>query len=214
MSDTEPSYRYSSPAEEPSAEHGNRGLDEVFSGLEKLHLKVDSFCVAIQKKHSRPMVCQAGCSSCCHRMPGIFPVEAWFAAEYLRNVPLEPAKRIVTLLAKFKNQTEVSPCPMLDKRGRCQIYEARPIICRSHGLPIQVPGKKVKDFDSCPLNFSSPGLRAGVSSEDVLDVERLNEILSVVDGLFHQSCTMPHDLPMRMPLATGILYFLSLGAKQ
>lgn len=212
MSDTEPSYRYNSPAEEPSAEHGNRGLDEVFSGLEKLHIKVDSFFSAIQKKHHRAMVCHAGCSSCCHRMPGIFPVEAWYAAEYLRNAPIEPAKRIVTQLAKHKNKSEVSPCPLLDQRGRCQIYKARPIICRSHGLPIQVPGKKPSEFDTCPLNFSSPGLRAGVSNDDVLDVERLNEILSVVDGLFHQSCSRPHELPVRMPLATGILYFLSLGS--
>lgn len=213
MSDTEPSYRIDNPGQQPSAEHGTKGLDDVYAGLAKLHEKVDSFFAVVARRQHRAMVCQAGCSSCCHRMPGVFPVEAWFAAETLRSMPLEQAKKVVQVLTPYKNKVEVSPCALLDKRGRCQLYTARPIICRSHGLPIQVPGQNVKDFDSCPLNFSTPGLRAQVDATDVLDVERLNEILTVVDGLFHQSCKHPHELPVRMPLATGILYFLSLGAK-
>ena len=36
---------------------------------------------------------------------------------------------------------------MLD--GQCAIYEARPLICRTHGLAIGVDG----GLDHCPLNF-------------------------------------------------------------
>ena len=44
--------------------------------------------------------------------------------------------------------------------------------------------------------------------EDILDVERLNEILAVADNLFRQGYPGGENLPVRVPLAQGILLFL------
>ncbi len=185
-------------------------LDEVRQGLLKLHAKVDSFFVAVQQRHRTRMRCGEGCTGCCHRMPGVFPVEAWIIADHLRGQPPGDTRDFLRSLREHAAVEEVSPCPMLNARGSCRIYSHRPIICRSHGSPIKVPGRPAQNFDVCPLNFSSRAMRNTVATEDILDVERLNEILAVVDGLFQQGYPHVETLPLRMPLASGILHFSRL----
>jgi len=182
-------------------------LGEVRTGLLRLHNKTDDFFSAVIQRHLPRMACAPGCASCCGRMPSVFPVEAWIIAELMREEP-EALDHVVEALLPHRNAQEVKPCVMLSAQGRCRIYDARPIICRSHGAPIRVPGRTIQGFDVCPLNFSEPGQRALVAPEDILDVERLNEILAVVDNLFRQGYPGGEILPVRMPLAHGVLHFL------
>lgn len=192
----------------PSASLDHTPLGEVYAGLQALHRKTDAFFAAVHSTHRARMRCGLGCASCCHRMPHVFPVEAWVIARELKRVPKEAAQRVLRTLQKVGAQEEVNPCPLLDRREHCQAYGLRPVICRSHGAPIKVPGRPASDFDVCPLNFAQPGMRGYVQPRDVLDIERLNEILAVVDGLFRQAYTTGDQLPLRLPLAQGILYFV------
>ncbi|MFH1811985.1 MAG: YkgJ family cysteine cluster protein [Pseudomonadota bacterium] len=191
-----------------SAQVSESGLADVHEGLTKLHAKTDAFFTVVLTRHRLRMNCGMGCASCCHRMPSVFPVEAWMIAEGLRRAPGPVAQRMARRLVDHSHETEISPCPLLDDRGHCRVYADRPIICRSHGAPIKVPGQPADRWSVCPLNFARPGMRSQVDSVDVLDVERLNEILTVVDGLFQQAYPNSQGLPLRMPLAAGIVHFL------
>jgi Fe-S-cluster containining protein len=42
-------------------------------------------------------------------------------------------------------------CPMLDSTGGCVVYESRPLLCRTFGLPIREGARYIGD--ECGLNF-------------------------------------------------------------
>lgn len=69
-------------------------------------------------------------------------------------------------------------CPLLDAEARCVVYSARPIICRSHGVPVRTGERR----DVCPLNFKDAPLET-IDDDCVLDLEHTNAILSVIDQL-------------------------------
>jgi Fe-S-cluster containining protein len=103
-------------------------------------------------------------------------VEALSIALALRQSPPEKSERIRELAAA----ATLEKCPLLEN-GRCLLYEARPIICRTHGFPLLTlrEGEKVLDF--CPLNFK------GVStfpSNAILDLDLLNATLAAINAVF------------------------------
>ena len=67
--------------------------------------------------------CKENCGKCCG-------VHHWFYAEWL----------VITDWLKKHGRTELfaksifDPCPYLDERRRCTIYEVRPTICRLYGV--------------------------------------------------------------------------------
>jgi Fe-S-cluster containining protein len=82
-------------------------------------------------------------------------------------------------------------CAMLETDGRCAIYAHRPLVCRTQGHALRypvgfVPEAAVRtrtssgDVTYCPLNFT----RAAPKAEDVLDAERVDQILAVVGQRF------------------------------
>ena len=80
-------------------------------------------------------------------------------------------------------------CELLDADGRCAVYAARPIVCRSHGAPLRLPDGQL---DACPLNFEGEDLaRLG----DCIDVQTLDTLRFVVARRYD-----PHDDGRRYPL--------------
>ncbi len=47
-----------------------------------------------------------------------------------------------------------TPCPLLDDRGRCMVYEHRPMTCRLHGLPLVDVSGTVMHDEWCSENFT------------------------------------------------------------
>jgi uncharacterized protein len=72
----------------------------------------------------------------------IFPVEYFSIAESLKG------KELI-----FNKSAGEGECPMLVD-GLCTIYESRPFICRSHGLPLLSMGEEGWELSHCELNFN------------------------------------------------------------
>lgn len=56
-------------------------------------------------------------------------------------------------------------CAFLDAAGACRIYEHRPYVCRSQGLPLRwidadAPAGPVEHRDICPLNEAGPPIES------------------------------------------------------
>jgi hypothetical protein len=66
-------------------------------------------------------------------------------------------------------------CAALDAQGRCSIYAARPIVCRSHGAPIRSGSLPV--IQSCHRNFTS----VTPDADCIVDQETLSTLLLAVD---------------------------------
>lgn len=122
--------------------------------------------------HGREIVCRAGCADCCRNLT-VWPVE--FAA-ILEELRASDCPRPVF--------NESASCGFL-RDGFCQIYPFRPLICRTHGLPIAFekdsPEEPEIAVSFCPKNFrdwEQKGLTFG--PENTLQIDRLNERLSQI----------------------------------
>lgn len=150
--------------------------------------KVDAFFARVIARHGDQMACNTGCSQCCHVRLTVTGVEAQAIRD---EIATWPADRRAALAA---NVAAAAPdrCVALDPGGRCLIYGARPLVCRSHGAPIKIrsyksprlerqgkePGLKV--YSTCGLNFTAGAIRS-VDPDCVLDQETVSTMLIAVD---------------------------------
>jgi hypothetical protein len=112
----------------------------------ELREEADAECRRLELMHSALMVCKKGCTSCCMDF-SIFPVEFFTIAGSLKG------KKI-----PFNRAATEGECPML-VGGLCIIYESRPFICRSHGLPLLSMGEEGWELSHCELNFTKDAPR-------------------------------------------------------
>jgi uncharacterized protein len=141
----------------------------------RLRDEVDRKAAVLEQLHEDWMACKKGCSSCCMNLT-VWPVE-FFAI-------MEEIKASGWPLPQLNNQTE---CAFLDKKEACQIYPFRPIICRTHGLPLvywqedhEPPAHGVI---FCEKNFASAG-EMEYTAVNTLNMDEVNEKLARINLVF------------------------------
>jgi uncharacterized protein len=134
-----------------------RALRELLQVVDKVDATVSSMSETLAPHLS----CRRGCSSCCVDGLTVLPVEAARITEHLNNTEQHIAPH-------------PTACAFLDSSGACQIYEARPVLCRTHGLPLLAGS----DVTVCELNFTT---RAPTAAESI-DATRLQSLLVVVNA--------------------------------
>ncbi len=138
--------------------------------------KVDLLCGKIETDYGAHLACRAGCDGCCRHI-SLFWVEAVALSEALKKLPVGEAARI---RARATGVSADDPCPLL-KNGCCLLYEARPVICRTHGLPLLTSRDGKRAIDFCPMNFHGVDTLPGSA---VIDLDRLNTTLAAINALF------------------------------
>lgn len=117
----------------------------------------------------------------------MFSIEAQALIDYIEELD-EHAYQYLKSELKSSQAREKGHCAFL-KNGSCLVYEARPLICRSHGLV----HLRAEGHHHCELNFAA-GLPP---KEQWLDEERLGVMLSLLQREFEKSS----DLPTRVGLS-------------
>jgi hypothetical protein len=136
--------------------------------IRALHERVDSFFRAAVAARPSAFACGEGCAGCCRVDLSVFGVEAAGIREAFGRLPGD------VRAAAARRAVAGRHCAMLDDSDRCIVYEARPVICRTHGLAVVTEEGRV---DACPLNFrDGPPLR-----EQMLVLERVNGVLVAVN---------------------------------
>jgi Fe-S-cluster containining protein len=158
--------------------------------------RVDALCRGIQDVLSGQITCSEGCSSCCTAIT-VFPVEAAALNAALATLPDEQQAAIRRHVAE---QAGGERCPLLEEH-RCLLYAARPIICRTHGLPIIYAEGRERKVDCCPLNLNEG--EQPLSGTAIIDLDRLNTLLVAVNALF-LSRTGADDTPERLTIADAL----------
>jgi Fe-S-cluster containining protein len=150
--------------------------------------KVEGAVARSSSSSSDQLSCRAGCDSCCAAGLSVLPVEA-AAIERLvaDNGPLAFAPK------------GGGYCAFLDVDGRCSVYAARPLLCRTHGLPLKTAEKRgslgtgLRILDDgvtvCALNFATRAPTAG----ETLDAEAILRLLVVVDRRYRAAVGKADD---------------------
>jgi hypothetical protein len=138
--------------------------------FEELASKVDGFFARVADRHGADMQCATGCSDCCHVRLTITAVEAAAIRAHVAAWPADQRRNLA-------NQGPSDRCAGLDVAGRCRIYAARPLVCRSHGVPIRLRGA-LPVVQACHRNFT----RTAPDPDCVLDQATLSATLYAVDA--------------------------------
>ena len=157
--------------------------------------RADEFFASVQREQPANLQCGRGCTFCCYGLFEIGAADIPILAEGLRlshparrKMILRKAREIVSASDHpnlreaspetkdaFFGRTDSTPCPVLSGNGECLLYDYRPLVCRTFGLPLRDGARYIGDV--CDLNFTacSPAdlERAAwdLQWEDVLDPE-------------------------------------------
>jgi hypothetical protein len=110
-----------------------------------LHEEVGRRVAELESRHADRLVCRRGCHACCADEITVFEIEAsWI-------------RRCHARLVERERPHLPGACAFLDDDGACRIYDCRPYVCRTQGLPLRwieedSPGRSVELRDICPLN--------------------------------------------------------------
>ncbi|NCB09582.1 MAG: hypothetical protein EOM73_15670 [Bacteroidia bacterium] len=145
-----------------------------FNQYKELRNEIDSLSEKLEKEHAPHMKCKCGCDLCCMDYR-IFPVEFYSILQELKN-------RNYTGSDLSKIQDEES-CIFL-KNHRCQIYESRPVICRTHGLPLLFANEEGEwELSACELNFTDFDLE-DFTPENTFPQDKFNSELFMLNKQF------------------------------
>ncbi len=124
--------------------------EETLSAITAFHDQVDLHAARLYTQHGSRLTCHKGCASCCVDELTVFEVEA-----------LRIQSREADFLAQAIPHAK-GACAFLDHKGACRIYEHRPYVCRTQGLPLrwleELEMEWVEYRDICPLNEAGPPL--------------------------------------------------------
>ncbi|OQX96297.1 hypothetical protein B6I21_01350 [candidate division KSB1 bacterium 4572_119] len=150
-------------------------LEEILFGYQNLLHKINRTCESLEEHYAQHLVCKPGCSACCKVERSVLSLEAYVIEEQLNILSPQRIKKI-----KFLHRKDDHTCPMLWK-NLCVIYPARPIICRTHGLPIFYHEAEITFIDYCRLNFTNLPENHKFSHKFVLDMRHFNSELIRLD---------------------------------
>lgn len=145
--------------------------------LEQLSQQVDAFAARVGARDD--VVCRSGCNACCQVELSVCHLEA---ARVARAVAERPSR---------DGLGAGGGCAFLVE-SRCAIYAARPLVCRSQGLPLAyeagtIPASSLsarasdgRDLTWCPLNFENDS----PDRADILDAQRVDVTLASLNRDF------------------------------
>lgn len=166
--------------------------DDDYRGILK---RADQHFTSVLQTQPQNLQCGAGCSLCCYGLFEIGSGDVPVIAEGLEQLHPARRRRVIRKALEimetsahpnlrecspeekeaFFERSQSTPCPNLDEKGLCMMYEHRPLVCRTFGLPLREGRKYVGDV--CELNFTQSSARERMSAawdlrwEDVLGVE-------------------------------------------
>jgi Fe-S-cluster containining protein len=151
-------------------------MDESIAKLQNLDEQIESRVQAIRAERDW-WLCRRGCDHCCRHLahPPELSLAEWErvdrAVAHLPNsVQVEINHRIDALLQQIVQQSLPTSvlCPYLDEReGVCQIYDSRPIACRTYGFFIARDHNQYCEFIETEVNRRGDGAIVWGNAESV-----------------------------------------------
>ncbi|HEV7766528.1 MAG TPA: YkgJ family cysteine cluster protein [Thermoanaerobaculia bacterium] len=176
----------------------------------KILERADQHFTSVMETQPQNLQCGAGCSLCCYGLFEIGSGDVPVIAEGLERMHSSRRRKIIRRAveiveasahpnlrecspeekSEFFERTKSTPCPNLDENGLCMMYEHRPLVCRTFGLPLREGRRYVGDV--CELNFTQSTAAQRMAAawdlrwEDILGAEdefTIPEVIVLVSRL-------------------------------
>ena len=146
-----------------------------------LRARVDEKFHEIQAAYPSDFSCRQGCHSCCKPALTVNAIER---AELREHLEARPALVVELRALAAENPHRGKRCSFLRAGGDCAVYEARPLVCRSHGAPLQFrpldsKDENLRNRDVCPLNFTARGI-SELPATSVINLDTINVLLALL----------------------------------
>ncbi|WP_136808701.1 YkgJ family cysteine cluster protein [Desulfosediminicola flagellatus] len=127
--------------------------------------------------------CRPGCSDCCMEF-SVLPLEAAHIIQQLKFLKLE-------------KQSVEAKCVMLED-DLCRVYEIRPVICRTQGMPVAYVDEMAATIEvsACQLNFPDD---YPLEHDDLLMMDQFNSRLAELNLQYCKNNNINPE--RRVPLA-------------
>jgi uncharacterized protein len=114
----------------------------------------------------------------------VFAIEAEEARAAIESLPAPIRARVeeqAREVIKREARGERVACPLLVD-DRCSIYESRPLICRTQGLPLLMETEDGdQEVDFCPLNFTETGAVDDLDEGHLVPLDAINLRLALLN---------------------------------
>lgn len=146
---------------------------------------LDAEIVRIGALHAATISCGPGCASCC-RAFSVLPLEAACLLTAIGALPTTSRERLERNLAGGDDR-----CPLLID-DLCSVYAARPVICRTQGLPLAYVDaeREAIEVSACPLNFPD---EYAFAPESLLFMDGFNARLSELNHIWCRTQRLDPD---------------------
>ncbi len=174
-------------------------MDSHRHRYQQLLAEVTAAMAPLLTRHRHLIRCAPRCSECCQALT-LLAIEASVVAEAFQALPPATQAAIRTEAAARGDH-----CPFL-RAELCTIYQARPLICRTHGLAIGYvdEASATIEVSACPRNFAED-LPLAVDDLLLLDpfnarLAALNQEFAAAMGLSAATRVAMCDLILAQPL--------------
>jgi len=146
--------------------------------LVTLRRRVDAHFHDATQRDPQAFSCAEGCARCCHRRFDVFEVEAAPIRAALAGLERDNPALRRRLRTQADAPDHADKCALLVD-DRCSVYEQRPLICRSHGLPVAIQHADELRVSWCELNYRA----TDPPRESMLVLDAINAPLAVLTEL-------------------------------
>lgn len=150
---------------------------------------IDKRMRALHARHGARITCHRGCDDCCRVERSALPVEGERLRRALASLPSPTIDRL-------RQSRQPDQCALL-LDGLCVVYEARPLICRTHGAPLLLDADGEVGVSICDLNMAGFSDISGFSDDDLLDTITMNDrLLALNDNYVAVSNISPNRVEL------------------
>jgi len=166
--------------------------EKYFSDYYTIRNNIDLKISEILSFYKEDIICKKECCSCCTAIT-LFPVE-FFAIKHEINNTLS--------LSDFNNIKQNQDCIFLEK-SICKIYDSRPIICRTQGVPLLYFSDKLENYtlSFCDKNFTSCTEAFEFNTEYSIDLDKLNSSLYKLNKEFMKEIGLENNMDKRIQIS-------------
>lgn len=153
----------------------NFDLKNLLQQYAEFIVEVDARLDYLNQLQHKHLNCKPGCSLCCKIDRTVNLIEGYWLNQHYQQLNIKDKTAIQNQLG------DLNKCPLLIN-NKCMLYQNRPVLCRSHGLPLLYHDGLESGIGFCELNFLNGPIE--FTDANILNMDAVNAKLMHIDQVW------------------------------